>query len=68
MLAVEGIGEEIGERLCGFQGCESGGSMRGYLGRGRPWGNGAGALPPSSCEDPARGMGQNSPIQHTHNV
>lgn len=57
MLAVEGIGEEIGERLRGFQSCESGGIMWGYLGRGRPWGNGAGALPPSPCKYPARGMG-----------
>lgn len=57
MLAVEGIGKEIGEGLRAFQGCESGGSMRGYFGRGRPWENGAGALPPSPCETPAGGMG-----------
>lgn len=35
MLAVKGIGEEIGEWFRGFQSCESGGIMWWYLGRGR---------------------------------
>lgn len=68
MLTMKGIGEEIGEGFRGFQGRESGGSMWGYLGRGRLWGNGAGALPPSPCENRASGIGWNSLVQHTHCV